>query len=396
MQGGQDRFSLSFVVELPQMKKILSLFIVILLFFLLKTNSYAIYDPHSVANNEFGIHILFPEELNDASELVNSNGGDWGYITIPIQSRDKDLVKWQNFMDDCKRKHLIPILRLATQGDYFNTSSWDIPDYGDVMDFANFLNSLNWPTKNRYVIIYNEVNRNDEWGGAASPAQYADILDYATKVFKDRSPDFFIISAGMDNAAANSDSAYNEYTFFREMENSDPGIFSKIDGMASHSYPNPGFSMPASYLTSQSIYSFNYEKNLLDYFAGKTLPVFITETGWDSSKISDSTQSQYYQYAFSNVWNEPDIVAVTPFIFSASQGPFTNFSFINAGQKTQKYEAYKSIPKVKGEPQLTDYNPPPLKLNKVEEDRSFKGIPFLKPIQLNTQTKTVLKWLLKI
>src|SRR3989344_4058519 len=115
--------------------------------------AFAVYDPISVPNNKFGIHILYPSEISKASELVNSSNGDWGYITVPIQAGDKDLLKWQKFMDDSKSLHLIPIIRLATEGDYFNTKVWRKPNLSDVLDFSNFLSSLNWPTKNRYIIV---------------------------------------------------------------------------------------------------------------------------------------------------------------------------------------------------------------------------------------------------
>src|ERR1035437_1768497 len=152
--------------------KIAKLFVLLVLLMLTFSNlntAHAIYDPTSTLNNKFGIHILFPAELSDAAPLVNSNGGDWGYVAIPMQASDRDLDKWQSFMDDCARRHLIPIIRLATTGDYFNKSSWSQPSNYDVLDFANFLNSLNWPTKNRYVIIFNEPNRGDEWDGTPNP-----------------------------------------------------------------------------------------------------------------------------------------------------------------------------------------------------------------------------------
>src|SRR5437868_13182611 len=86
--------------------------------------AYAITDPLQMPNNIFGVHILFPAELDNAAKIINSNGGDWGYVTIPIQSGDKSINKWQEFMNHAKELHIIPILRLATEGDYFNTSVW--------------------------------------------------------------------------------------------------------------------------------------------------------------------------------------------------------------------------------------------------------------------------------
>ncbi len=63
-----------------------------LLCFLVARPAYAIYDPLSVSNNRFGIHILNPSEVEKAAELVNSSGGDWGYVTIPIRANDRDLA----------------------------------------------------------------------------------------------------------------------------------------------------------------------------------------------------------------------------------------------------------------------------------------------------------------
>lgn len=315
----------------------------------------AIEDPLKAPNNKVGIHILFPSELSEAAKLVNSNGGDWGYVIIPIQSGDKDREKWQNFMNEAGKLHVIPILRLATQGDYFNTAVWSKPKYIDVIDFANFLNSLHWPTKNRYVVIYNETNRADEWGGNVNPTEYAQVLSYAVTIFKTKSEDFFIIGGGFDNAAPEQGTTFNnQYLYMRRMNEAVPGIFNQIDGYASHSYPNPGFSQPPSVNTPQSIASFTYERDLLKKLSNKSLPIFITETGWSADSVSDTLRANYYHQAFSTVWNDPDVIAITPFLLRAHGGPFTKFSFLNEdGNKTEQYQAIESLPKISGEPLLS-------------------------------------------
>jgi hypothetical protein len=318
------------------------------------TKAFAIEDPRLLPNNKFGIHILFPSEIQNAAKLVNSSGGDWGYVIIPMQSTDRDMLKWQSFFDAAKLLHITPIIRLATDGDYFNTKVWRKPSADDVLDFANFLSSLDWPTKNRYVTIFNEVNRADEWGGSANPEEYAQLLSYAVTVFKSKNEDFFIISAGMDNAAPNSGTEYmNEYSFYQQMQSAVPGVFAQVDGIASHSYPNPGFSQPPSTNTTKSVYSFLYEKQLLDSYANKSLPVFITETGWTAENISDETRAAYYQEAIKNVWSDPNIVAITPFLLQGSGGPFEKFTFIKPDQsETMQYQAYKNISKIKGLPTI--------------------------------------------
>jgi len=332
-------------------KKIVG-FIVVLIFLLFAQPAFAVENPLAVANNKIGIHILDVSELPNAAQLVNSNGGDWGYVTIPIQAGDENLVKWQAFMNQCKQYHVIPIIRLATQADYFNTQVWRTPTEDDVLDFANFLNSLDWPTKNRYIIVFNEVNRADEWGGQADPSAYAHLLSFAVTAFKTESPDFFIISAGLDNAAPDLGTTYiNEYNYLTQMNQAVPGIFNQIDGMASHSYPNPGFSQAPDATSLMGVGSFIHERSLIESMSNKQLPVFITETGWSSDSVSPDTQVQYYDQTFNTIWNDPDIVAITPFLLDAGAGPFEQFSFIDAnGNKTKQYQYFYNMHKVKGVP----------------------------------------------
>lgn len=381
------------------MKKIL-LFIasVLILSLTFPIQARAIYDPLSKPNNIFGIHILFPEEISEAANLVNSGGGDWGYVTIPIMGSDRNLVKWQAFMDNCRQHHLIPIIRLATNGDYFSQGSWSMPSNYDVLDYANFLNSLTWPTQNRYIIVFNEPNRGDEWGGVPNAHQYAQILDYAVKTFKAKNPNFFIISAGLDNAASNiSGQSIDNYEFMSQMNQEIPGIFSEIDGISSHSYPNPAFSSPPSQ-SREGINTFFYEKNLADLLSGKKLPVFITETGWSSDRVSYDIQTNYYSNAFKNYWNDPEIVTVTPFIFNAEQGAFRQFSFIKDNQKTPIYQTYKNFGKTKGDPLLVKEYP-----LKSQSTQSFPIIKFESNYLINSiyntinkSSKQFFKWLLKV
>ncbi len=356
----------------------------------------AVSNPLAVPNNKVGIHILFPDEIISAAKLVNANGGEWGYVTIPIQSGEKDLEKWQKFMNQAKELKVIPIIRIASEGDYFNTKVWRRPEELDIIDFANFLNSLSWPTKNRYVIIFNEPNRADEWGGVVDPTDYAKLLSYAVTVFKSKSQDFFIISAGFDNASANTAESMNEYDYMRAMNASVPGIFLQLDGLGSHSYPNPAFAQPPTKQDQMSIASYRYQQNLISSFGGKSLPVFITETGWSSEKVSPFVASIYLQTAFASVWSDPQVVAVTPFLLKAAS-PFNMFSFINTdGTPTESYKMISEIPKVRGLPLLSEQILGDTAPEKVLTEKSFTQTPIQTQFGIPNEAKLALKWFLKM
>ena len=382
------------------MKKFL-LFLIFVLILTPKTQVFASENPLSHPNNKFGIHILFDSELDEAKKLVNTNGGDWGYVIIPLQAGDKDLQKWQRFMDKAAEDHLVPIIRLATEGDYFNRSAWRKPQEEDILDFANFLNSLNWPTQNHYVVIFNEMNRGDEWGGKLDPAYYAQLLSYTVTVFKSLNSDFFIVSGGLDNAAPNQGVDFmNEYAFMREMDKAVPGIFNQVDGFSSHSYPNPGFAQPPTTKTDKSISSFEYERDLLSKLTNKKLPIFITETGWSTQSVSDEVQAKYYKEAFNTVWNDPQIVAVTPFVLRAS-GPFEQFSFMKGESDfTKKYLAIKDLPKIKGSPTLSTR----VLSASIQEDSDISSKTFkdnvnenkTNPVQVSKMIQATFKWVMKL
>lgn len=313
----------------------------------------AVSDPLTKPNNFYGIHILFPAELQDASKLVNSSGGEWGYVTIPIQVNDLDIEKWQAFMDQAKRLKIIPILRLATYPNPFKTDVWRKPNNYDVVDFANFLSSLSWPTKIKYVILFNEVNRSDEWGGEVpDPEGYAHLVSFAYDTFKKKDSDFYIILSGMDDSAPNDYKKYiNGFTYLEDLTSLD--IQKSIDGFSSHSYPNPGFSSYPSETKKIGVATYKYEYELLNNNSEKKLPAFITETGWGSKTIPDSVVSKYFQMTFSQIWekDKDKIVAITPFLLTAS-GPFDVFSLIANGHEKDSYKGILQLAKTKGNPEV--------------------------------------------
>ena len=335
------------------------------------------------SNNKFGIHLAQPniEEFSKVKDLVNSNGGDWGYITLIIEEKDRNKDKWQGIFNQLRALHLIPIIRLATSAVGEN---WQRPEKKDAQDWVDFLDSLNWVVKNRYVILFNEPNHGSEWGGEIDEKSYAEVSFEFAKKLKEKNPDFFIMLAGFDASAPSwapgleDEEAFLNKMFKSETRNSKLETnfnfknsnfetcfeFSAscfeflIDGWASHSYPNPGFSGSPYAVGRGTVRTYEWELGLLkELGVSKELPVFITETGW--KRGSEQIIADNFQTAYNQIWLPDDRVkAVTPFIFDYQGPPFLEFSWkppsakASEGQEFyQQYYSVQSMSKIKGEPE---------------------------------------------
>lgn len=317
-------------------------------------------------NNKFGIHLATTseEDLQDAAELVNSTGGDWGYVTVVLAEKDLDQHKWQMFFDQMRRFHLVPIVRLATS---LESSSWRRPSRDDVQKWVDFLDSLNWVVKNRYVVLFNEPNRADEWGGQVDAENYGEVAFEFARRLKEKNSDFFVMLAGLDAAAPQKMPDYEDEEFFlREIllspQDEWKDLFKYIDGWASHSYPNHGFVGSPYAEGRNSVRTYIWELGLLRFLGvKKNLPVFITETGWPHAE-GKSNQRNFYsedevaanlRVYFKALIGDSRILAITPFVLNYPDEPFDHFSWRKMGGGKDyyfQYETTRSLEKIKGSP----------------------------------------------
>ena len=303
-------------------------------------------------NNKFGIHLAVAteEELQDAADLVNSSGGDWGYVTVVIEENDRDFGKWQRIFDRMRELHLIPIVRLATR---FKNENWQRPKPEGAKTWADFLDSLNWVVKNRYVVLFNEPNDSREWGGKIDPQDYARVVLGFAKLLKEKNPDFFIIPAGLNATAPHQLPDYEkEETFLRQVFAAAPGgindFMNNFDGWASHSYSTQAYIGELNLLRKLSLQ--------------KNLPVFVTETGWTHAEglsfqagfSSEKAVAQKIRSFYVQTAQDSRVVAVTPFILNYQGEPFDHFSWRRPGSPKDFYQQYyeiQSLSKKKGEPE---------------------------------------------
>ncbi len=304
-------------------------------------------------NNKFGMSLAQPntDQFSQVKEMVNFNGGDWGYVTLIIEEKDRNKEKWQGTFDQLRKLHLIPIIRIATSAEGEN---WRRPEIQDAQEWADFLDSLNWVTKNRYITLFNEPNHGSEWGGEVDTKSFAKVsLEFAKKL-KEKNGDFFVMLAGFDASAPSwMPGLEDEEIFISKMLTETPNIFDYVDGWSSHSYPNPGFSGSPYSSGRGSIRTYEWELGLLNSLGiKKELPVFITETGW--KRGNENIVAENFQVAFNQVWL-PDnrVVAVTPFVFDYQGEPFLEFSWkkFQSSDYYPQYYSVQSMSKIKGEPE---------------------------------------------
>ena len=314
----------------------------------------AVSDPRATTNNKFGIHLISPTEsdIADAAALVNGNGGKYGYVTLVIREDERDVARWQAVFDSMRRKKLIPIVRIATKGE---NGSWRVPSKEDATEWAHFLNKLRWVSRNRYVILFNEPNHGQEWGGVANAASYAEVAHAFAQALKKENTDFFVMLAGLDLAAPNAGTqTQSAESFYSQLFNAVPPENWKgmLDGLSSHSYPNPGF---AGYPTDngrQSVRGYDWELGQLSAYGFSNLPVFITETGWKMGERADLNEEKVAQHmvdSYKNVWLADNrVVAVTPFALTYQQEPFLGFSWRRVGDGY--YPVYNAVREMKKDP----------------------------------------------
>lgn len=328
-------------------------------------------------NNKFGLYIYRVDDFaRKAAEMVNSNGGDWGYVLVPYNVTEYDANKWNSFFAVLNENHLIPIIQL-----------WDVSKdpqdmIRDTKRSAQFLNSLNWPIKHRYVSVYNEVNDERFWKSGINPKEYAWLLNETIDTYKQENPNFFMLNGAFNASALTGLGYLSMDTFIYEMNKEVPGIFNKLDGWASHPYPHVnGYLGTPEDTGRNSIRAYEWELELLEKTYGvKNLPVFITETGWPHAEgkvlninyEKEETVAKYMERAFKNVWLLDDrVVAVTPFTIKYDP-PFDHFSWIKSnGDTYAMFDTVKNMQKIAGRPPVIEpYNPLKEKCTRLTDEQN--------------------------
>lgn len=299
----------------------------------------------ALAQEVLGVHILQPDEIEVVESLLLADSERFDepfYLTIPFTLQDiSRLDAWQKFFDTAKDKNIIPLVRLAT---ITQDATWKAPTQYDVVRLTKALNRLDWPQESRHIIVFNEPNHAKEWSGTLDPEGYAKILQFTADWLHTEKAQYVVLPGAMDLAAPNSSETMEAFNFWQKVLAEEPEVFNKLDAWNSHSYPNPGFRQPPYSLAKNNLRGYQHELTFVEKYTDKSLPVYITETGWDDRTLSAKQLNTYYEYAFKHIWNDERIVAVTPFVLRGAPGPFEGFSFLDAaGEPTKQFLAFERL-----------------------------------------------------
>jgi hypothetical protein len=223
------------------------------------------------------------------------------------------------------------------------------------------LAQLNWHNLPRLIVVGNEPNHGNEWGGMPNPTEYARFLGDVAGALHGWDAGVVVLNAGIDPHTPHTNNqpfpdqngmAYmDSESFLQGMLDADPAIFNKIDAWASHPYPLGPFSAPPhqqtfhiDYLNGASnpqhldpptgifnrgIQGYEWELWWLEQHGITGLPVYITETGWRFSDTLPPAQVATYLDEAWQVWQQDSrLEAITFFAFNgdpAEWGDHTNW-----------------------------------------------------------------------
>ncbi len=298
----------------------------------------------AVETEKLGIHVMNASELKAAKQLldVNQSNSKWQYVTLPVSISEINCGELQKSLDLARDNRLIPMIRLTTK---FKDGSWQIPTKYELVTGLDCLNNANWPTDEKIVIAFNEVNHAAEWGGRLDPAEYAKLLKFVLEWSQTSTGGLKILPAALDLAAPNGSNTADAFGYLRQMHQAQPELLSALPAWNSHSYPNPGFIGKPQDTGRTSLRGYQHELAFLKdkLHINKDFDVYITETGWRASGSNPSVLISYYRYAQKNIWSDNRIKAVTPFVLNGAPGPFEQFSFLDANRRpTIQYQALQT------------------------------------------------------
>ncbi len=305
----------------------------------------------SVPNNIVGLNLARrhqPNFIAAAADIVNANGGAWGYATILLTREDRDSMlaayDLQQLLDRCFEARLQPIVRVATRFDE-ETGIWDRPTDDEPGRWRWLFEQVRWPNRLVWVIPANEPNLGREWGGQVDVASYARYLELFTYTFS-RNDRFRVVNAPLNLSNPHQPPEMQDaFEFLAEHMAMSPGVFERLPAWATNSYRVDGIGEGLRFTHR------GYEAELETI--GREMPVIVAESGL-LNRHDEAEVARFFVQAYEDWQADRRVIAATPLFWDPDFDEHWMFTLDRHGKietDSATYRALRELPRVAGSPE---------------------------------------------
>ncbi len=330
-------------------------------------------------SNRFGIGLVSPGNATQW-DLAKELAGDGGFVLLLFPGVKKGAAgpkqAWKDAVQAAYARNLIPVVRLGPPWGEMQIRN-DSDDFQHkkytqlAKAYRNVVKGL--PLKDGvplYIQVHNEPNLCAEWacsgGGtldaATRAAEYAGFYrDVADALHAMNKTQIKVSMGALAPGGVKSCSCCGDgqcefqpgatgLDYMAQMKAAVPDIWSRLDFLASHSYPAEGTGWGFFVPYAKAKPGLTYFEQELDAVGQPDLPVIVTETGWPRSlegfgSVSFDDQAAWTKQAFKDIFNKhPNVLGVTPFVLQdATWGDANGFGWVHTdGTKHKVFNTLKS------------------------------------------------------
>lgn len=320
--------------------------------------------------NRFGIGLVSPGDAFDM-DLTADLVGPGGFVKMIFPGVTRDTAgpdpSWVTAVREAYARDLVPVIRMgppwgdndvrndADAGSGYRRYTALGAAYRRVVEGLPL--RAGWPL---WVEVHNEPNLCYEWTCApgtvagdwmpyeTAAAEYASMLrDVADALHGMGDARVRVLNGGLAPGGARRcqcggdgfEAGVTALDFFAAMSAAVPDVFSRIDGLASHSYPAEGMGWGFFVPYDRAGPGLRFFEAELARIGRPTLPVFLTETGWctPGSRCAMNGGSRdeiatWTERAYTDLWlTHSNVAAVMPFILRDSGGGWNDFAWTDPG-----------------------------------------------------------------
>ena len=298
-------------------------------------------DPAPSSGVRFGMaaHLMWQSLSETNADLDRMKAAGMNYVRFDTSWRNSEPSKGSYMYLD-KLDQVISAVQsrgMSLTITVIETPSWANGGKGmfapptNPADYAHFVGMLAHRYAGRSGMvweIWNEENDPHFWTTGPSVAQYTAMLKAAYSAIKAGDPDATVVTGGI---------LFNDMNFLEGIYANGGG--SSFDGLAIHPYSLAY--APGS--TTDSYFSF---KTSVPQFTAKlaahgqaSKPIWLTEMGWGTDRVSDATRATYLQQAVPIARAWPNVRGMGAYTIHQSQFP-TYGLLTTSNQPTQSWNAY--------------------------------------------------------